>query len=131
VTLLETQVAAQFVPSLLCTHLPLSFISPARRRRLAVLEAGIAMAAALLPAIDPVDYVTALPSSKSPVGRTVLVPNVGRYTTGVWTVSVRVVDCECACGWSRSVQLCRCAQTSRYCFLSLKPHGPAQQGGIL
>ncbi len=61
---------------------PDRFISPARKRRLAVMEAGIAVAACLLPAIDPLDYVTAAPSSKSPVGRTVLKPNVGRYTTG-------------------------------------------------
>ncbi|KAL6745810.1 hypothetical protein V8C86DRAFT_1657986 [Haematococcus lacustris] len=45
-----------------------SFLSPARRQP-----------------IEPVDYVTALPSARSPVGRTVLKPNVGRYTTGVWT----------------------------------------------
>ncbi|KAJ9527710.1 hypothetical protein QJQ45_025987 [Haematococcus lacustris] len=62
-----------------------SFLSPARRQRLALVEAGICLVASLLPAIEPVDYVTALPSARSPVGRTVLKPNVGRYTTGVWT----------------------------------------------
>lgn len=58
------------------------FVSPARKRRFAVMEAGISMAATLLPAIEPVDYVTILPSVKSPIGRTVLSPNVGRHTTG-------------------------------------------------
>lgn len=46
------------------------------------MEAGICLAATLLPAIERVEYVTILPSVKSPVGRTVLEPNVGRHTTG-------------------------------------------------
>eukprot|EP00775_Hariotina_reticulata_P010429 gene10429-10587_t len=61
------------------------FVSPSRKQRFAVVEAGFCVAAALLPAIEPIDYVTILPSIKSPIGRTVLKPNVGRYTTGVWT----------------------------------------------
>jgi ATP-dependent Zn protease len=48
------------------------FMSPGRKRRFAVIEAGFCVAAALLPAIEPIDYVTLLPSIKSPVGRTVL-----------------------------------------------------------
>ncbi|KAF8073094.1 FTSH5 [Scenedesmus sp. PABB004] len=61
------------------------FVSPGRKRRFAVVEAGFCVAAALLPAMEAIDYVTILPSIKSPVGRTVLQPSVGRYTTGVWT----------------------------------------------
>ncbi|KAF5833193.1 hypothetical protein DUNSADRAFT_10543 [Dunaliella salina] len=61
------------------------FVSPARKLRLAVMEASISMVATLLPAIEPVDYVTVTPSAKSPIGRTVLKPNIGRYTTGMWT----------------------------------------------
>lgn len=61
------------------------FVSPGRKQRFAVVEAGFCVAAALLPALEPIEYVTILPSIKSPVGRTVLKPNVGRYTTGVWT----------------------------------------------
>jgi hypothetical protein len=48
------------------------FVSPGRKQRFAVVEAGFCVAAALLPAIEPIDYVTILPSIKSPVGRTVL-----------------------------------------------------------
>lgn len=48
------------------------FISPGRKQRFAVVESGYCLAAALLPAIEPIDYVTILPSIKSPVGRTVL-----------------------------------------------------------
>jgi ATP-dependent Zn protease len=48
------------------------FISPGRKQRFAVIESGYCLAAALLPAIEPIDYVTILPSIKSPVGRTVL-----------------------------------------------------------
>ena len=48
------------------------FVSPARKLRLAVMEASISMMATLLPAIEPVDYVTVTPSAKSPIGRTVL-----------------------------------------------------------
>eukprot|EP00878_Enallax_costatus_P004612 GHUV01004857.1.p1 GENE.GHUV01004857.1~~GHUV01004857.1.p1 ORF type:complete len:341 (+),score=89.46 GHUV01004857.1:225-1247(+) len=61
------------------------FVSPGRKQRFAVIEAGFCVAIALLPAIEEIDYVTILPSIKSPVGRTVLKANVGRYTTGVWT----------------------------------------------
>ncbi|GBF88960.1 cell division protein [Raphidocelis subcapitata] len=61
------------------------FVSPARKRRFAVMEASISLAATLLPAIEPVDHVTIVPSAKSPLGRTVLEPHIGRYTTGVWT----------------------------------------------
>ncbi|GLI63674.1 hypothetical protein VaNZ11_006712 [Volvox africanus] len=61
------------------------FVGAARRRRFAVMEAGISLAATLLPAIEPVDYITIQPSLRSPLGRTVLKPHVGRYTTGVWT----------------------------------------------
>jgi len=61
------------------------FISPNRKRRFAVMEAAISLTATLLPAIEPVDYVTISPSNKSPIGRTVLKPNVARYTTGMWT----------------------------------------------
>ena len=52
------------------------FISPGRKQRFAVVESGYCLAAALLPAIEPIDYVTILPSIKSTVGRTVL--KVGR-----------------------------------------------------
>lgn len=48
------------------------FVSPGRKRRFAVIEAGFCVAIALLPAIEEIDYVTILPSIKSPVGRTVL-----------------------------------------------------------
>lgn len=48
------------------------FVSPARKLRLAVMEAAISTVATLLPAIEPVDYVTVTPSAKSPIGRTVL-----------------------------------------------------------
>jgi hypothetical protein len=48
------------------------FISPGRKQRFAVVESGFCLAAALLPAIEPIDYVTILPSIKSTVGRTVL-----------------------------------------------------------
>ncbi|GFR46161.1 hypothetical protein Agub_g7689 [Astrephomene gubernaculifera] len=61
------------------------FVGAARRRRFAVMEAGISLAATLLPAIEPVEYVTIAPSTRSPLGRTVLEPHIGRYTTGVWT----------------------------------------------
>lgn len=61
------------------------FVSPSRKRRLAVLEAGIATTATLLPAIEPIEYVTIIPSFKSSIGRTVLTPNVGRHTAGIWT----------------------------------------------
>ncbi|KAG2487345.1 hypothetical protein HYH03_014060 [Edaphochlamys debaryana] len=61
------------------------FVGADRKRRFAVMEAGISLAATLLPAMEPVDYVTIVPSTRSPLGRTVLKPNVGRYTTGVWT----------------------------------------------
>jgi hypothetical protein len=54
-----------------------SFVSPARRRRFAVMEGAIALAATLLPAIEPVDHVTIVPSSKSPIGRTVLEVGAG------------------------------------------------------
>lgn len=55
------------------------FVSPARRRRFAIMEAGIALTATLLPAIEEVDYVTIVPSSKSPIGRTVLTSSIGRW----------------------------------------------------
>jgi cell division protease FtsH len=61
------------------------FISPGRKQRFAVMEASISLVATLLPAIEPVDFTTILPSVKSPIGRTVLKPNIGRYTTGMWT----------------------------------------------
>lgn len=48
------------------------FVGPARRRRLAVMEAGISLASTLLPAMEPIEYVTIAPSSRSPMGRTVL-----------------------------------------------------------
>ncbi len=48
------------------------FMSPARRHRYAALEAGISLTATLLPAIEPIDFVTIVPSVKSPLGRTVL-----------------------------------------------------------
>lgn len=48
------------------------FISPSRKHRFAVMEASISMVATLLPAIEPVDFVTIMPSTKSPIGRTVL-----------------------------------------------------------
>ena len=48
------------------------FISPSRKHRFAVMEASISLVATLLPAIEPVDFVTILPSVKSPIGRTVL-----------------------------------------------------------
>ena len=58
------------------------FVSPARRRRFAVMEASIALAATLLPAIEPVERVTIAPSTKSPIGRTVLkVRGGGREST--------------------------------------------------
>jgi hypothetical protein len=43
------------------------------------MEACISMVATLLPAIEPVDFVTIQPSIKSPIGRTVLKvsPGVG------------------------------------------------------
>ena len=49
------------------------------------MEASISLVATLLPAIEPVDFTTILPSVKSPIGRTVLKPHIGRYTTGMWT----------------------------------------------
>jgi len=61
------------------------YVSPARRARLATIEAGVCVAATLLPAIEPVEKATAVPSSRSPVGRTVLRPSLSRHTTGVWT----------------------------------------------
>jgi len=61
------------------------FVSPLRKKRMAVMEGSISLVATLLPAIEPVDYVTIMPSAKSPIGRTVLKPNIGRYTTGMWT----------------------------------------------
>lgn len=62
------------------------FISPGRKQRFAVVESGYCLAAALLPAIEPIDYVTILPSIKSPVGRTVL--KVGPHWCGGIEVSV-------------------------------------------
>lgn len=56
------------------------FISPGRKQRFAVVESGYCLAAALLPAIEPIDYVTILPSIKSTVGRTVL--KVGAWFGG-------------------------------------------------
>ncbi|KAG2425174.1 hypothetical protein HXX76_013928 [Chlamydomonas incerta] len=61
------------------------FVGAGRKKRFAVMEAAIALAATLLPAIEPVEYATIIPSTRSPLGRTVLKPHVGRYTTGVWT----------------------------------------------
>ncbi|KAG2434013.1 hypothetical protein HYH02_012473 [Chlamydomonas schloesseri] len=61
------------------------FVGAGRKKRFAVMEASIALAATLLPAMEPVEYVTIIPSTRSPLGRTVLKPHVGRYTTGVWT----------------------------------------------
>jgi hypothetical protein len=42
------------------------------------MEAGISLVATLMPAIEPVEFVTILPSVKSPIGRTVLEPSVAR-----------------------------------------------------
>lgn len=55
------------------------FISPGRKQRFAVVESGYCLAAALLPAIEPIDYVTILPSIKSTVGRTVLKVGAGGW----------------------------------------------------
>ena len=63
-----------------------SFVSPARKRRFAVMEGSISLVATLLPAIEAVDHVTIQPSAKSPIGRTVL----------------EVCDCAWACVWSLS-----------------------------
>ena len=43
-----------------------------RKHRFAVMEGGISLVATLLPAIEPIQYTTIVPSSRSPVGRTVL-----------------------------------------------------------
>ena len=45
-----------------------------------MMEASIALAATLLPAIEPVEYATIIPSTRSPLGRTVL--KVGANTGG-------------------------------------------------
>lgn len=68
---------------MLCPHSPLDlrFVSPNRKRRLAVMEGGISLAASLLPAIEPIDYVTVVPTSRSPIGRTVLKVFWGRWST--------------------------------------------------
>lgn len=60
------------------------FVSPGRKQRFAVIEAGFCLAAALLPAVEPIDYVTILPSIKSPVGRTVL--KVGERTAVIHAI---------------------------------------------
>ena len=60
-----------------CMH-ACRFISPSRKHRFAVMEAAISMVATLLPAIEPVDFVTIMPSVKSPIGRTVLKVGGGR-----------------------------------------------------
>jgi cell division protease FtsH len=62
-----------------------AYVSPSRRARLATIEAGVCVAATLLPAIEPIDRATAKPSPRSPVGRTILMPSVMRHTTGIWT----------------------------------------------
>jgi cell division protease FtsH len=67
------------------THDAARYVSPARRARLATIEAGVCVAATLLPAIEPIERVTAKPTTRSPVGRTVLRPSLMRHTTGVWT----------------------------------------------
>jgi cell division protease FtsH len=60
-------------------------VTPRRRARLAVVEAGVCVAATLLPAIEQVEKATAVPSAISSVGRTVLSPSLSRHTTGIWT----------------------------------------------
>jgi len=60
-------------------HVTRRFVSPARKLRLAVMEASISLIATLLPALEPVDYVTVTPSAKSPIGRTVLKVRTWEY----------------------------------------------------
>lgn len=55
-----------------CIRLCCRFVGAERKRRFAVMEAGISLAATLLPAIEPIEYTTILPSTRSPLGRTVL-----------------------------------------------------------
>ena len=64
-----------------CMH-ACRFISPSRKHRFAVMEAAISMVATLLPAIEPVDFVTIMPSVKSPIGRTVLKVGKGKVGGG-------------------------------------------------
>jgi hypothetical protein len=59
--------------------------APLRPCRLAVMEGSISLVATLMPALEPVQAVTIVPSIKSPIGRTVLSPSYARFTTGVYT----------------------------------------------
>ncbi len=71
------------------------FVGAERRRRFAVMEAGISLAATLLPAMEPVDYVTITPSARSPLGRTVL--QVGRSGVAGPGRAAHALCCEREC----------------------------------
>jgi cell division protease FtsH len=54
-------------------------------RRLAIVEAATAVACCLMPAIEPVQYVTIVPREKHPMGHTVVLANEPRELTQVFT----------------------------------------------
>lgn len=110
------------------------FVSPGRKQRFAVIEAGFCLAASLLPAVEPIDYVTILPSIKSPIGRTVLkvgvqpwlhkkeklttldeIVCVGGLQCAAWLVLHDTVNTCCFCC---NTAFCRASLTATHAFLS-------------
>ena len=59
--------------------------SDGRQKRLAVHEASTALVASLMPAIEPVVYVTIIPRERHPMGQTVLKVNEQRELTQMFT----------------------------------------------
>ena len=59
--------------------------SDGRQKRLAVHEASTVLVATLMPAIEPVVYVTIIPKEKHPMGQTVLKVNEQRELTQMFT----------------------------------------------
>ena len=61
------------------------FHSPDRQRRIAVQEGATALVCTLLPAIEPLTYVTIRPRDRRPLGQTVVRTNTQRERTMLYT----------------------------------------------
>lgn len=61
------------------------FHSPERQRRIAVQEGATALICTLLPAIEPLTYVTIRPRDRRPLGQTVVRTNTQRERTMLYT----------------------------------------------
>ena len=93
------------------------FHSPDRQRRIAVQEGATALICTLLPAIEPLTYVTIRPRDRRPLGQTVVRTNTQRERTMLYTQRYLKEQLLTVLAGENSAQLlgCRCLMARLPC----------------